>query len=67
MTITIKSNPKSVGYFCLKTASPYDNLHCKEIDFDTMLMEETIEKAQIFLKLVVAPVLLHGKLKNEIQ
>ena len=44
-----------MGYFCLKTASPCDNLHCEEIDFDPMLMEEAIEKAQIFFKLVVAP------------
>ena len=27
-----------VGYFCLKPASPYDNLHCEEIHFDPMLM-----------------------------
>lgn len=56
-----------VGYFCLKTASPYDNLHCEEIDFDPMLMAETIEKVQIFFKLVVAPELLHGKLKNKME
>lgn len=56
-----------MGYFCLKTASPYDNLHCEEIDYDPMLMEETIEKAQIFFKLVVAPEVLHGKLKNKIE
>ena len=56
-----------MGYFCLKTASPYDNLDCKEVDFYTMLMEETIEKAQIFIKLVVVPQLLHSKLKNKIE
>ena len=48
----------AVGYFCLKTVSPHDNLHCEEIDFDPTLMEETIEKAQIFFKLVVAHELL---------
>ena len=53
-------------YFRLKTPSPCYNLHCKEIDFDPMLMEETIEKAQIY-KLVVAPELLHGKLKNKME
>ena len=56
-----------VRYFCLKTSSPSDNLHCKEIDFDPMLMEETIEKAQYFFELVVAPELLHGKLKNKME
>ena len=35
--------------------------------FGRGLMEETIEKAQIFFKLVVAPELLHGKLKNKIK
>ena len=54
-------------YFCLKTPSPSDNLYCKEIDFDPMLMEETIEKAQIFYKLVGALELLHGKLKNKME
>ena len=56
-----------MGYFCLKTASPCDNLHCEEIDFDPKLMEEIIGKAQIFFKLVVAPELLHGKLKNKME
>ena len=53
-------------YFCLKTVSPHDNLHCEEIGFDPTLMEETIEKAQIFFKLVVAHALLHGTLRNKI-
>ena len=56
-----------VRYFCLKTSSPSDNSHCKEIDFDPMLMEETIEKAQIFFELVVVPEVLHGKLKNKME
>ena len=56
----------AVGYFCLKNVSPHDNLHCEEIDFDPTLMEETIEKAQIFFKLVVAHELLHGSLRNKI-
>ena len=54
-------------YFCLKTSSPSDNLHCKEIDFDPMLMAETIEKAQIVFELVVQPELLHGKLENKME
>ena len=36
------------GYFCLEGTSPYENLYCEEIDFDPMLMEEIIGKAQIF-------------------
>ena len=32
-----------------------------------MLMEGTIEKAQIFFKLVVAPESLHGKLQNKME
>ena len=55
-----------MGYFCLKTVSPHDDLHCEEIDFDPKLMEETIEKAQIFFKLVVAHELLHRTLRNKI-
>lgn len=56
-----------VGYFCVKTASPYENLHCEEICFDPMLMEETIEKAQVFFKSVVAPELLYGELKKKME
>ena len=37
----------------------------EEIDFDPMLIKETIERVQIFFKLVVAPELLHSKLKNK--
>ena len=55
-----------MGYFCLKTVSPHDNLHCEEIDFDPTFMEETIEKVQIFFKLVVAHELLHGTFRNKI-
>ena len=54
------------GYFCLRTASPINNLHVEEIPFDPMLMEETIEKAKVFFKSVVVPELLTGKLREEI-
>ncbi|XP_070541309.1 uncharacterized protein [Ptychodera flava] len=56
-----------VGYFALKTASPYNNLHFEEICFDPMLMEEVYSKCLVVFKSIIIPELIHGKVRKEIE
>lgn len=54
-----------MGYFALKTASPYNNFHCEQILFDPMLLEELVDKATLVFKTIILPELTHGHLKKK--
>ena len=53
--------------FCVSTTATSDNLHCEEICFDPMYVEELVFKATIFISKIIAPELLTGRIKLQME
>ncbi|CAH1277499.1 Hypp9666 [Branchiostoma lanceolatum] len=56
-----------IGYFAVKTASPYSNFHCEEICIDTQLLNDVVDKVKRVFEAVIMPELIHGNLRKRME
>ncbi|CAH1263009.1 Hypp2612 [Branchiostoma lanceolatum] len=56
-----------IGYFAVKTASPYSNFHCEEICIDTQLLNDAVDKVKRVFEAVIMPELIHGNLRKRME
>lgn len=54
-------------FFCVRTIGKPGNFHCEEISFDPLYVEELVSKATVFFNEVIAPELITGSIKLQMQ